>query len=501
MKTISKLFFIMWATFMSVTTFADVQTWTYTDIDGNYVVLSWTNTFQYYDSWDNLLYTVNTTYPFSDMNAMTFQWGFSTTLDDFGPCYSVISQWWQVYCWDTTYAFSTAYVPERLCKNNNTSYSLSFQFWDDTFTRLLAHQIWSWKLANTWLWASACDSYSNFDWQVIVNSSVWSSWPQSLEVVDSWTITNLSNGFQFTWLETNADFSVDYTLYEFDWPIKFFYSTGSLWSFTGGLNNIDVIEPLTKLQLYEVELILTDVADPQNTIELLYWFQYNYNEGYMEPLPENFSYFVTWYTFFENWFSLNNFVPNPYWWALTFDIIAPSVTWTWTVNITTDEFYWKETDWKWYWVDTWVVVTYPYHEVAWTYQVRVVYTYDNVTDYPFWTDYNSYEITVPETQANYDIYDDIQDIEGGFFWHVKVFFVQIKDFFSNLMNIGQNLEPKSFSFSLFKTASADGTIIPMTMNTEENNYLTNLYTFLKWAIIFIFLVVTLVIIILSLRKE
>jgi len=117
----------------------------------------------------------------------------------------------------------------------------------------------------------------------------------------------------------------------------------------------------------------------------------NWNDD-PSPVPDDWTFTVWWYSFFESWFILNNFVPSPYGWLLSFDIIKP-----WSTEPERTETYWSyEVDGEGYWFDSGVVVDYPYHDLAWDYQVRVVYEYNWQSVFPFWDDYNTYTITLPE---------------------------------------------------------------------------------------------------------
>lgn len=115
--------------------------------------------------------------------------------------------------------------------------------------------------------------------------------------------------------------------------------------------------------------------------------------GSVVPVSE-WSYTTSWYSFFENWFILHNFLPNPYGWELSFDIISP---WS-DIPVRTEKFWSYEVDWLWYWFDSWVKITYPYHEIAWDYKVRVVYEYWGQVVFPFWDSYNNYNISLPEVR-------------------------------------------------------------------------------------------------------
>jgi len=116
----------------------------------------------------------------------------------------------------------------------------------------------------------------------------------------------------------------------------------------------------------------------------------------IEDIPvEDWTFSTSGYTFFSNGFCLQNFVPYPSWGLLWFDIVDP------TGKSTATEEYWPyATSGGWYWFDSCVKITTFYHEVVGTYKVRVKYTYNWTLVYPFGEDYNSYSISLPESNNN-----------------------------------------------------------------------------------------------------
>lgn len=345
-----------------------------------------------------------------------------------------------------------------------------------------------------------------------IDSVIFTNWPTILELTASWTIIATENGVQIQNLETNTDFDLTYYVDNItDWIDV--VDIWNLWTLTGWLQNIDITYNFTSLVDYRVTFILTDPNDEFNVIFQEYYITYSYNSWYIEPVIEDFSFFSSGFSFLENWFILHNFIPDPYWWELYFEIIAPALVWTWTIDLVTEKFLPYTIDWNWYWFDSAVKITYPYHQVWWTYQVRTLYDFQDLTIYPFWTDYNSYLITVAEIPNS--VYEELNpemvigcDTDGDWFittteqvscaWNITKSFweviwdalMNIKKLFQQLMSIWTD-EVKDFSFISWVHASITSDMLP-SRDTEADNYLTKMEWFLRGFIYFMFIVIILV---------
>ena len=346
------------------------------------------------------------------------------------------------------------------------------------------------------------DSYTSWNVDYYEYDTNYSLWPAELAITSSGTLDIQDQSIILEDFETTEDFYMSYVISDLTNNEEFYFinndETVFSWSILNDLSFSDVWLAYNPLVDYEIEVILTSYYDPLDVILYNFTFNYTYNSWYTEPDPLTFSFITSWITFIENWFILNNFIPDPYWWSLYFEIIAPSLTWTWTVELTTNNFYNLEVDWKGYGVDTGVRVTYPYHQIAWDYQVRVLYEYDNVIVYPFWEDYNSYTITLPESPET-DF--EIEVIETNFFRDIKYFFIWIRDLFKELMKIW-NVEPKNFGFNFIQKANASSTdVLYIEMDMTQNNILTQFYWYIKWFIMFALLIILITILIIILRKE
>lgn len=332
-------------------------------------------------------------------------------------------------------------------------------------------------------------------------------WPSPLEITSTWTIINLSNWIELNWLETNEDFSLSYEILKYDGPWYNVVDSGDLWTFSGGVNDVQFLnnEDFSFIQLgtYDLWIFLTDLNDENNIITKYYNADYNYNSWYIPPEDFDYNFFTSWYFPFENGFSLDNFTANPSWWNLYFEIIAPAITWTWTIDITTEKYWPIESDWNWYGFDTKVKVTYPYHQTAWIYQVRALYEYDELIIYPFWTDYNSYEITLSESPANYEFEElyicdtdenwvtEIWESLACPFVIIKYYSIKItdninklKEFFIKIMTIWTD-EVKTFSF--IQTTNAANFMDWLPNIADQDNVVSKLYFFVKWFLYLVFI--------------
>lgn len=248
------------------------------------------------------------------------------------------------------------------------------------------------------------------------------------------------------------------------------------------------------------------------------WEEYNWPIDWLDSSTWStidsslWSYTTWWYTFIENGFILNNFVPNPYGWMLSFDIVTPSNE----IPIRTEEFWSYETDWLWYWFDSWVKVTFPYHQEAWDYRVRVVYKYNWETVYPFWEWFNVYNITLPEVSGiwenelkwSYQACNDGNESEWFLYWvsnfflcasqyiswwiaAIQEFFWEIREFFRELSNIYTDEEADLMSFFIPSSYAASESPFSSYYASEndweiENTYLKNRYNIYKNLVYFIF---------------
>jgi len=331
------------------------------------------------------------------------------------------------------------------------------------------------NLYNWWAWLSYFDfSITNYVW----------NWLPDLAFTSTGELIPTLNGFTLSGTIINVDHKLtEISIFEYEAWTPFLNTfderiTLIYWSWWIELDqNIlsDLDFTFSAFQDYEIELTF-ETLDWLQTISNFYtYWDYIYNAWYSEPEINNFSFQVSWFTWFENGFSLNNFIPNPTWWKLYFEIIAPVNWWTGTLDLTTDTFlpYWIQ-GW-WYWFDSSVIITYPYHQTAWIYQVRPVYDYDDLIIYPFWTEYNSYEITLAEIPSDDPLNDNVCDFNQDwfidtweqldcvfssevwiwwFFNNISLMITKIKSLFQKVESMAQPVEAKDFLSFFIPTTNA-----------------------------------------------
>ena len=374
-----------------------------------------------------------------------------------------------------------------------TDDTLSFSLWG------IGNYIYDFKILETGQFVAFWSNWYSRLWDNVD----WFWWPVDLVMTSSWTAVTIQWWVDIEDINITPDYSLYYRIYERDDFIVI--DDWSLWSFSWWLNDVQILYDFTPLVEYDVELEFTNLTNSWNLLFQEYPVNYSYNSWPIDPLDQTFSYTTSWYTFFENWFTLNNFIPDPYWGELYLEIKWPALTGTWLINITTDSFLPQEIEWNWYWFDSQVKVTYPYHWVSWTYQVRVLYYYQDLVLYPFWTDYNSYVITVPEVAYSTD-YEEAFLCDRDLSWSldlpetvacpfitieyytgkVTIIMNRLKEFFIKLMSIWTE-EVKTFWFINSVNANFMDWLPDI---SQQDNYLSKVYWFIKWFLLLVLLIMS-----------
>lgn len=486
MKKIIIWLFIFFGVYSS--SFA-LDTWDYWDFyydDINQTIsYNWWTSYSLANKADSFISFYRTDYNNQQLTLLYDTWQIILwVFDDLGNRVSIF--WWPT-SWAVTYYHTTTFAA---CVNDTINGNATVYANND-------------QNAINWTTCQALGYTEPLTWKATIDYIIYDGAVSFLNVLEYWTITNLENWVEITWLETNKDFFAEYEITKWDWTANYYQDSWVLWSFSWWINNISIFYDFLTLWEYNIILTITDLEDSLIEYNLNYAFTYSFDWAIIDPEANDFSFFVSWYTFFENWFSLNNFVPDPYWWELYFELIWPAETWSWRINITTETFWPKEQDGSGYWYDTSVIVTLPYHQYAWTYEVRTVYKYLDLIIYPFWETYNTYNITLPEQYLNFD-FSSIDGLEWNFFQNVWSFLNNIKSFFSELMKIWK-VEPREWGFNFFiPTTHAEWLVsdtIVFSMDTQESNILTNFFSFLKWFIVFAFLIISVILVIVLLKKD
>jgi hypothetical protein len=324
-------------------------------------------------------------------------------------------------------------------------------------------------------------------------------------LIVTWTgwVTFSDDLIDISWYTTNTWSIVAYTLTKNNPPPL--ANDVYTWSIDhpAWASDISIIEDLTSEWDYVLKLDFIDKDDEDNIYTYYIPFIYRYDSGYIDPETIEYSFVTSWYSFFENGFSLNNFIPTPYGWTLKFKITQPNGSWT--TDVYTVSYWPNEDDGNGYWFDTKVKVTFPYHPVAWVYRVVPIYTYNWVDIYPFGTGANSYNISVAEQEYEpipiYDEWDTDEDgsisttealtalwqsIKNFFVWIWKLF-SWLKDLFEAIGEIGNTTEEKDWSF--IKSAYAEWYASEMFNNApEDQGFLWKMYNFIKYALLLLLVV-------------
>ena len=235
------------------------------------------------------------------------------------------------------------------------------------------------------------------------------------------------------------------------------------------------------------------------------------------PTPAELNFSEDWYTFFDNGFCLNNFVPFPSGWQLTFQIIDPDQNIITTYPL-------RETWIFKYGFNTCSKITTNYHETSGTYYVRAIYNYQWIDYFPMWENYFTYNIIAPESISN-DFPIDTQVSQScasdtwAFSWLVNffscstTFFLSVAtaipnflswvyEFLTSFLDIWNVSQSKPWAF-LFPTAYANNTPIVdgiFWQNSQINSaftnsswvkFIDNILLFLKVSFVFIVFVLIL----------
>lgn len=270
----------------------------------------------------------------------------------------------------------------------------------------------SWDLAITYNTIDSVDQVYYFDNAWWLYSSVDYTWFDShtwyysdpLAFLDYWELVAIQNGWSLSWTLLNHDSILTWLRiikYSINSAIQYdsVYKKPNTYYVDGNIN-LHITDPIVSTGWdYEIILEFSNASQTEYVSHVYVIGDYQYNWWYVDPDIIEYSFVSSWFNFFENWFELINFSPTPSWWLLYFELIAPNPNGTGTIDVTTEYFWPYSIDGKWYGYDSKVNVTYPYHPVAWTYQVRAVYNYQDTIVYPFGTDYNSYVITVSESRV------------------------------------------------------------------------------------------------------
>jgi len=365
---------------------------------------------------------------------------------------------------------------------------------------------------------------------------IWGFWPPPLEFVEIGEITPIQDGFILSGSIINQDYkitNIDIYKYEAWTPLMLDNDARIVnitWSW-GVEVELDILNDedftFSSFNDYEIKITFKNIDETESIYNFYTYWIYVYNEWYIEPDPNDFYYSATQFYSFENWFFYNS-IPDPYWWEFFFELIAPDPSWTGTINVTTEKYWPYNTDGNGYGVDGWIVVTYPYHPVSWTYQIRVVYEYDNVIDYPYWEHYDAYEITLAERRLTAtELEEELTFLyicdtdEDGItstgealacpFNVLKYYTSKVYTFFENIYNLLEKIgsafttEVKTFSFIWTTHAESNDIMTGFnnSVNQEEydSTFFWKLTIFIKWFVAFMVFLIWLLVYLALTRKK
>ena len=353
------------------------------------------------------------------------------------------------------------------------------------------------------------------------------TWPPTLELTQTGAlyVREDGEGVDLLFLEVNTDVSGQFQIYDDQVNLLDSWTMGS---FSGGFIpynflNDDLLFNFTQPLDYTINVQLENLGIPGDIIHLNYEINYSLDTEYTDPDPELFNPVTSGYEFLESGFILHNFIPNNGFngGELYFEILAPNPTGTGTVVLETNRIGHYSIDGNGYGFDSAVRINYPYHETPGVYGVKAIYEVDNITYYIFGDSYESYTITLPEIRSEFDQdlffcdFDDSGDLSPEeqatcdgkvnmfFIDDIGRLFIWIKRFFKELMEIW-NVQPVEWGAFFLPSANAQEYVsdtVVFSMNLENKNILTDVYKFIKWFIIFTFLILWLILMIVLLKKD
>jgi hypothetical protein len=499
--------------------------------DNNFIYSNWWNNYHIYkknifDTWD-WIEIVNARSLYSDVynNILLY-----SNDDDNDTLYKTDINWWIWIKISNTEVYDLKISPDWnfVFYSNRTDWQYlykkninDFLIWE----KINQHTTKSISILNDWttlFYVNGSDNYYlysiNWDFGGIPQ------WPSPFSLTNSWSILMNDWWVWILWTETEWEYTVDFRLWSHDHnnpPI--IALEWSFWSFSWWLHSYDVVYDFESLKSYSLDLIFKDLNDPENIVVSSYDFIYSFNGWFVDPSTLDYSFFHGGYTFWANWFTFNSFVPDPYWWDLFFEIIAPDWnSWTWIIY--THKIWWEH-----YWFDYSLKFTTPYHEVAWVYQVRAIYNYnwEQVFVDSSWN-YQSYNISVPEV-VDYSPWAEYNEVTSSdrcdadsddtwiipwlsqFFWcsvsvmvtwldNINTAYQWLRELIYSIWNFWniettKNIYEAFINFDFFPTAYATETYVynesqdPLKIisnwSFEDIPLLNNIYNLLKYTIILV----------------
>lgn len=426
-------FYIYWQTDWSIRQYNMSTPWQIS----SWVTYYWKSSDTSHTYWSNLLLLYDKYFFLHDNNTY---WQYSTSdisditlLSDDSLSYSISATWgwfwnnWTKlirYSWWIVYQYSTDWVWPSFWLEVTSSWSLDLSLNNTSWDEFEATEDWFLKFYinsdvqtnQVFSWATETDfdlDYDdfNFTWTNSVYADVYETWwtgslftlPTYTWSLISWSLNsqNYYNRVAFSWTTVLIDYDLTYYLYSIDqYNDLTLEKSNTFLDYSWWLVNIDITNnsnfSFTQNTDYALVLVLADTNDPTDFYTEQINFTYTYYWEVPVQDPNAWEFFTSWFSFQPSWFTLHNFIPEPYGGALWFEILQPDLTWSWTTQVFTEKFYPYTETWNWYWFDSDVSITMPYHQVAWNYQMRALYEFEQDEVHPFWTWFIVYPITLPQ---------------------------------------------------------------------------------------------------------
>ncbi len=469
----------------------------------------WTILVIAFDTTETRYYTLST--PF-ELSTASYTWSF--TLDtSYISSINFSNDWLNLF-----YSKSTILYHKEL----STAWDLT-TLWTTTsidFSPKNIHAIW---FSNTWHKFYMSDASNNLIYQYYNTDLFIPEGPPELTDAYINSVDSLETGVSVSF---TCEQDCEYNVWVYNDEETLLYNN-VIWTLSGSLTPY-IVEIEVSLQYqwqYKAIGGFYDLYDPE--IEIIdirgftYWF---------DPDPNDYQVWDFTFTPFnfnrlENGFEIENLWVNPEGWVFFLNIIGPNGFETWEYisympRVWSDH---GESDIYSTGYGSWSInqVTYPYHRWAWDYELLITYQYPWVWQeiYPFGTGAINYSIADPEWSeeesqvfvcdtnddgylSETEVIECTDALNWNFIENTWEFFRSIKLFFHELMKIGK-VEPKEWGFNFIPTTHAElvSDKINLHLDMEQDNILTDVYSFIKWFIIFAFLIIWIMLIIVILKKD
>lgn len=271
---------------------------------------------------------------------------------------------------------------------------------------------------------------------------------------------------------------------------------------------------------YSWSVLVHEYAEREHTIYTTYWTwevlddveMENPNIDPCDVWDRELYIFSWWWTAKNNWFILNNFTPDPYWWDLYFDVWFHWTYWTGASETGSTLPPFEKTtkiigSWN-YWLGFYNSIDYPYHTAIWNYtatwyyiyceELMEIWSFDyyiNTAELPAWIEdfeewkYYEWDVDLDWLLSIDEYYKWIMhSIKELFFWIWQIF-QAIKIFLSELLKIWDTEKREFLTWSSDWWWLWSQFMEALETHSEEDSYMLRLMNFLKWAGLLMVLVI------------